>query len=89
MKMLLTRLGVNSKVVITGDITQIDLPERNQSGLLQALKILTNIEGIQVVHFDKRDILRHKLVRDIVEAYDNFTAEKEKAKQENNAKDNK
>jgi phosphate starvation-inducible protein PhoH and related proteins len=77
LKMFLTRMGLNTKYIVTGDITQIDLPERNQSGLLQALKILKNIEGIQVVQFDKRDILRHKLVRDIVEAYDNFAIEKE------------
>jgi phosphate starvation-inducible PhoH-like protein len=77
LKMFLTRMGLNTKYIVTGDITQIDLPKRNQSGLLQALKILKNIEGIQVVQFDKRDILRHKLVRDIVEAYDNFANEKD------------
>ena len=77
LKMFLTRMGLNTKYIVTGDITQIDLPERNQSGLLQALKILKNIEGIQVVTFDKRDILRHKLVREIVEAYDNFANEKD------------
>jgi phosphate starvation-inducible protein PhoH and related proteins len=89
LKMFLTRMGLNTKYIVTGDITQIDLPERNQSGLLQALKILKNIEGIQVVQFDKRDILRHKLVRDIVEAYDNFTIEREKAKQENDSGEKK
>jgi len=82
LKMFLTRMGLNAKFVITGDITQIDLPERNQSGLLQALKILGNITGISVVMFDKRDIVRHRLVRDIVEAYDNFTAEQEKKRSE-------
>ncbi len=78
LKMFLTRMGLNAKFVITGDITQIDLPDRNQSGLLQALRILKNIEGISVVMFDKRDIVRHKLVRDIVEAYDNYALEKGK-----------
>jgi phosphate starvation-inducible PhoH-like protein len=77
LKMFLTRMGLNTKYIVTGDITQIDLPEKNQSGLLQALKILKNIEGIQIVTFDKRDILRHKLVRDIVEAYDNLVIEKD------------
>jgi phosphate starvation-inducible PhoH-like protein len=74
--MFLTRMGLNTKFVVTGDITQIDLPDRNQSGLIQALKILRNIEGISIVMFDKRDIVRHKLVRDIVEAYDQWAEEK-------------
>jgi phosphate starvation-inducible PhoH-like protein len=82
LKMFLTRMGLNTKYIITGDITQIDLPERTQSGLLQALKILKHIEGIEVVTFDKRDIVRHRLVRDIVEAYDNLAVEKERKKQE-------
>ncbi|HOY50487.1 MAG TPA: PhoH family protein [Prolixibacteraceae bacterium] len=76
LKMFLTRMGLNTKFVVTGDITQIDLPDRNQSGLLQALRILRNIEGIHVVMFDKKDIVRHRLVRDIVEAYDNWAWEK-------------
>ena len=80
LKMFLTRMGLNAKFVVTGDITQIDLPDRNQSGLLQAMKILKDIEGISVVLFDKKDIVRHKLVRDIVEAYDAWTEEKEKNK---------
>ena len=78
LKMFLTRMGLNTKFVVTGDITQIDLADRNQSGLVQAMKILKNIEGISVVMFDKKDILRHKLVRDIVEAYDNWSEEKKK-----------
>lgn len=80
LKMFLTRMGLNAKFIVTGDITQIDLPDRNQSGLVQAMKILKNIEGISIVMFDKRDIVRHKLVREIVEAYDNYAMEKEKAK---------
>ncbi len=82
LKMFLTRMGLNAKFIITGDITQIDLPDRNQSGLLQALKLLDGIEGIAVVRFDKRDILRHKLVRDIVAAYDAYDQEKERRKNE-------
>ncbi|MCF8223101.1 MAG: PhoH family protein [Bacteroidales bacterium] len=70
LKMFLTRMGVNSKFIMTGDITQIDLPEKRKSGLLQAIRILKDIEGISVIEFDERDIVRHKLVKDIVKAYD-------------------
>ena len=70
MKMFLTRLGFNSKMVITGDITQIDLPRGAKSGLKDCVKILKNIEGIGIVEFDKRDIVRHPLVKYIVEAFD-------------------
>lgn len=73
MKMFLTRLGINSKVIITGDVTQIDLPSKNLSGVLQAKKILHNVEGIKFVYFDRDDVVRHKLVRDIIQAYDNFS----------------
>ncbi len=73
MKMFLTRLGMNSKVIITGDVTQIDLPSKSLSGVLQAKKILHNIEGIKFVYFDKEDVVRHKLVKDIIQAYDNFS----------------
>jgi phosphate starvation-inducible PhoH-like protein len=73
MKMFLTRLGVNSKVIITGDVTQIDLPSKSLSGVIQAKKILNNIEGIDFVYFDKDDVVRHKLVKDIIQAYDDFT----------------
>jgi len=72
LKMFLTRMGLNAKFIITGDETQIDLPTRNQSGLLQAKKILKGIKDISFVQFDVRDILRHRLVRDIVEAYEKF-----------------
>lgn len=72
MKMFLTRLGVNSKCVITGDITQIDLKESRASGLIEIQKILKNIEGIDFVYLDKGDIVRHKLVKDIIQAYDQF-----------------
>jgi phosphate starvation-inducible protein PhoH and related proteins len=69
MKMLLTRLGVNSKMVITGDKTQIDLPKRDESGLTQIERILPGIDGIGFHYFDETDVVRHRLVRDIVRAY--------------------
>ena len=71
MKMFLTRLGFNSKMVITGDITQIDLPGGVRSGLKDAVRILKNIEGIQTVYFDASDVVRNKLVQDIIRAYEN------------------
>jgi len=70
LKMFLTRMGVNAKFIITGDITQIDLPRQHPSGLIKALGLLRNIEGVSVIHFDARDIIRHKLVKDIVRAYE-------------------
>jgi phosphate starvation-inducible PhoH-like protein len=70
MKMFLTRLGFGSKAVVTGDITQIDLPNPRASGLVEALKIVKNIEGIGFVYFDERDVVRHRLVQQIVRAYD-------------------
>ncbi len=69
MKMLLTRLGVNSKMVITGDKTQVDLPKREESGLLQVERILPGIEGISFHYFNETDVVRHRLVREIVKAY--------------------
>jgi phosphate starvation-inducible PhoH-like protein len=73
MKMFLTRLGFGSKAVVTGDITQIDLPNPRASGLVEALKIVSDIEGIGVVYFDDKDVVRHKLVQQIVRAYESFT----------------
>jgi phosphate starvation-inducible PhoH-like protein len=70
--MFLTRMGLNTKYVITGDITQIDLPRHQQSGLIFALKILKGIDGIATIYFDQSDIIRHKLVRDIVMAYGRY-----------------
>lgn len=70
MKMFLTRLGNNSKTVVTGDVTQIDLKEKANSGLVHAIKILRNIKGIEFIFFDKKDIVRHKLVAKIIEAYE-------------------
>lgn len=70
MKMFLTRLGVNSRAIITGDITQIDLPKKTESGLLQVMKILKGIDGIGFATLTESDVVRHKLVRDIIKAYD-------------------
>ncbi len=70
MKMFLTRLGPNSKAIITGDITQIDLPSYSQSGLVQVKEILKNVDGVGFVFFDKGDVVRHKLVKDIIDAYE-------------------
>ena len=77
MKMFLTRLGYNSKAVITGDVTQIDLPEGKRSGLKEARDILEGIEGIKFVYFTERDVVRHKLVQDIIRAYDRQTGSSE------------
>lgn len=71
-KMFLTRLGFNSKMIVTGDMTQIDLPASQQSGLIHAIKTLKNVKGISFIEFNKKDIIRHKLVSRIVEAYDNL-----------------
>jgi phosphate starvation-inducible protein PhoH and related proteins len=73
MKMFLTRMGFGSKAVVTGDITQIDLPQPRASGLVEALKIVKDIEGIGFIYFDDRDVVRHKLVQQIVKAYDAFS----------------
>jgi len=72
MKMFLTRLGVNSKAIITGDITQIDLPNKKQSGLVQIQEILSGIDGIDYVYLSDRDVVRHRLVREIIKAYDKY-----------------
>jgi phosphate starvation-inducible PhoH-like protein len=72
MKMYLTRLGYNSKTVITGDITQIDLPHGKASGLIEAERILSDVEGIRFVYFSERDVVRHKLVQAIVKAYERY-----------------
>ena len=70
MKMFLTRLGFNSKIVVTGDITQIDLPDGKKSGLKEAIRILKNIEDIETVRFTEKDVVRHRLVQDIIRAYE-------------------
>ncbi len=73
MKMFLTRLGFGAKAVITGDVTQIDLPTGRMSGLVEAMKVVGHVEGISFVHFDDRDVVRHKLVQQIVKAYEAFS----------------
>ena len=75
LKMFLTRMGKNAKFIVTGDITQIDLPDKRDSGLLKAVDLLKNIDGLSLVYFDSRDIIRHKLVKYIVEAYKDATGE--------------
>jgi len=72
MKMFLTRLGPNSRAIVTGDITQIDLPNRMSSGLVQIQEVLRGIEGIAFVYFDRNDVVRHRLVKDIIDAYDKY-----------------
>jgi phosphate starvation-inducible protein PhoH and related proteins len=83
LKMFLTRMGRNAKFIVTGDLTQIDLPSRNQSGLSGALSLLEGIEGISTIHFDKSDIVRHRLVNKIVEAYDTLRVDKEQSQDKN------
>ncbi len=78
MKMFLTRLGFNSKMVITGDITQIDLPDTKKSGLIDAIRILNDVEDISINQFSDKDVVRHRLVQDIIKAYEKFTAEGKK-----------
>ena len=75
-KMFMTRLGMNAKMIITGDVTQIDLPRSVQSGLIQALRILDGVPGVGLVEFGKKDIVRHQLVQRIVEAYERFDEKK-------------
>jgi phosphate starvation-inducible PhoH-like protein len=72
MKMFLTRLGAGSKAIVTGDETQIDLPRNTMSGLVQIQEVLQDVEGIKFVYFNKGDVVRHKLVKDIIEAYERY-----------------
>ncbi len=74
MKMFLTRLGINSKAIITGDITQIDLPQKSLSGLVEIQKVLKSVEGISFVYLEKTDVVRHKLVKDIIDAYEKYNS---------------
>ncbi len=84
LKMFLTRMGASSKFILTGDTTQIDLPRRSDSGLLQAIRLLSGIDGISVIRFDERDIVRHRLVKHIVRAYD--TEEKSQSEEKKEIK---
>jgi phosphate starvation-inducible PhoH-like protein len=79
MKMFLTRLGHNSKAIITGDITQIDLPSNSTSGLVQIQEVLKQVEGIEFIYFNRNDVVRHRLVKDIIDAYGKY-GEKENGK---------
>lgn len=86
LKMFLTRMGLNAKFIITGDVTQIDLPRRSNSGLIFAMKLLQNIESISVVQFNTNDIVRHRLVREIVDAYQKYYEEKAEAEENEKAR---
>jgi phosphate starvation-inducible PhoH-like protein len=72
MKMFLTRLGFGSKAVVTGDVTQIDLPTGRTSGLVEAVKVIGAVPGIAFIHFDEKDVVRHSLVQQIVKAYEAY-----------------
>jgi len=85
MKMFLTRMGFGSKVVITGDITQIDLPSASRSGLIEIAQIMKGIEGICFVYFTEKDVVRHRLVQDIIRAYERAEREKAEAKRQERA----
>ena len=81
-KMFLTRMGMNAKMIVTGDLTQIDLPSYQQSGLLHSLSVLHRVKGVGKVEFNKKDIVRHKLVQRIVEAYEKSEAKEDKKEKE-------
>lgn len=81
-KMFLTRLGIGARMIVTGDMSQVDLPHNVTSGLVQAQRILKGIPGIATIEFDKRDIVRHRLVQRIVDAYDKYDAEKKRREEE-------
>jgi phosphate starvation-inducible PhoH-like protein len=87
MKMFLTRLGVNSNAIITGDITQIDLPSKQASGLVQIQNILQGVDGIGFIYLGKKDVVRHKLVKDIINAYENFSASNGSAEKKESPED--
>ena len=89
MKMFLTRLGFNSKAVITGDITQIDLPANRKSGLVEALEVVAKIEGIATVTFNEKDVVRHNLVQQIIRAYEEFDASAGRSSGQPNGHNNK
>ena len=76
MKMFLTRLGFGSKIVVTGDITQNDLPDGKKSGLVEVIKILKSVEDIETIKFTQKDVVRHQLVQDIIKAYEKYEEDK-------------
>ena len=75
MNMFPTPMGFGSKIIITGDITQIDLPDNKKSGLVEAMRVLRNVDDIAIVKFSDKDVVRHKLVQDIIKAYDRYYEE--------------
>ncbi|MEP6719193.1 MAG: PhoH family protein, partial [bacterium] len=77
MKMFLTRIGFGSKAVITGDVTQVDLPAGKRSGLIEAERVLANLDGIEFVYFTEKDVVRHKLVQMIIKAYDEHSRKRD------------
>ncbi|MBR6728399.1 MAG: PhoH family protein, partial [Clostridia bacterium] len=81
MKMFLTRLGFNSKMVVTGDITQIDLPDGKKSGLREVMRILKGVEDVAICTFAQKDVVRHQLVQRIIEAYENYEKNKQEGRQ--------
>lgn len=85
MKMFLTRLGLNAKMIVTGDMTQIDLPAQQTSGLVQAVRILSRVKGVGRIEFNKKDIVRHKLVQRIVEAYEQHDEQAKREREERKA----
>ena len=85
MKMFLTRLGLNAKMIVTGDMTQIDLPAQQTSGLVQAVRILSRVKGVGRIEFNKKDIVRHKLVQRIVEAYEQPDEQAKREREERKA----
>lgn len=89
MKMFLTRLGFRSKMVVTGDITQIDLPDGKQSGLKRVLNILKDVEDIEIVRFNQKDVVRHRLVQDIIKAYEKYDEKVSNSKQDSGKKGEK
>ena len=84
-KMFLTRMGMNTKMIVTGDITQIDLPPSQTSGLIEALRILKGVKGISFIELDKKDIIRHRLVTRIVEAYEKYESKQLEEKRKKQA----
>lgn len=89
LKMFLTRMGPHAKMIVTGDTSQVDLPRNQPSGLVQAVRILKNIDGIGFVHLDATDVVRHRLVRDIIYAYDRISAAQKDKKEQENPEGNK
>ena len=79
-------MGRNAKFIVTGDVTQIDLPRRSDSGLTRAMEILRGVEGIGIVEFDKRDIVRHQLVKYIVDAFDKYAGDTRREPEQSNLK---